>query len=83
MYHRQIKKYVSEGKICAISAEGLGKALIPIPSMDEQNRIVAILSKFDNLYNDISERIPAEIEARQKQYEYYRDKVLRFRKENK
>ena len=81
MYHRQIKKYVSEGKICAISAEGIGKALIPIPSMEEQNRIVTILSKFDGLCNEISEGIPAEIEARQKQYEYYRDKVLNFRKE--
>lgn len=80
MYHDQIKKYVSEGKICSISAVGLGKTLIPIPSMEEQNRIVSILERFDNLCNDISAGIPAEIEARQKQYEYYRDKLLTFKK---
>lgn len=79
IYHNQIKKYVSEGKICSISASGLGKALIPIPSIEEQNRIVSIIERFDNLCNDISKGLPAEIEARQKQYEYYRDKLLTFK----
>ena len=79
IYHSQIKKYVSEGKICSISASGLGKALIPIPSIEEQDRIVSILDKFDILTTDISAGLPAEIEARQKQYEYYRDKLLTFK----
>ncbi len=53
--------------------------LIPIPSLEEQERIVAILDKFDALVNDISQGLPAEIEARRKQYEYYRDKLLTFK----
>jgi type I restriction enzyme S subunit len=51
--------------------------------MEEQHRIVAILDKFETLVNDISEGLPAEIAARRQQYEYYRDKLLTFkRKEN-
>ncbi|HCQ5598564.1 restriction endonuclease subunit S [Clostridioides difficile] len=63
---------------------------IPIPypedkekSLAEQQRIVDILDRFDRLCNDISEGLPAEIEARQKQYEYYRDKLLTFKKKDK
>ncbi len=52
---------------------------IPFPSFEEQQRIVNILDRFDELCNDISEGLPAEIEARQKQYEYYRDKLLTFK----
>ena len=52
---------------------------IELPSIDEQKRIVSILDKFEKLCNDISEGLPAEIEARQKQYEYYRDKLLTFK----
>lgn len=77
-YHKQIKKYVSRGKICAISLDNIGKATIPIPPIAEQNRIAEILDEFDSLCTSISASIPAEIEARQKQYEYYRDKLLTF-----
>jgi type I restriction enzyme S subunit len=52
---------------------------VPIPSISEQARIVDILDRFDKLCNDISEGLPAEIEARRKQYEYYRDKLLTFK----
>ena len=52
---------------------------VPVPSLEEQQRIVEILDRFDKLCNDISEGLPAEIEARQKQYEYYRDKLLSFK----
>lgn len=52
---------------------------IPIPSLEEQQRIVDILDRFDKLCNDLSEGLPAEIAARQKQYEYYRDKLLTFK----
>lgn len=54
-----------------------------LPSLAEQERIVSILDRFDALCNDLSIGLPAEIEARQKQYEYYRDKLLTFKeKEN-
>jgi len=55
------------------------KYLIPIPPLSEQERIVEILDKFDSLVNDISIGLPAEIEARRKQYEYYRSKLLSFK----
>lgn len=51
---------------------------MPVPTMNEQQRIVAILDKFDALVNDISVGLPAELNARRKQYEYYRDKLLTF-----
>jgi type I restriction enzyme S subunit len=52
---------------------------IPIPPLPEQNRIVEVLDKFDSLVNDISVGLPAEIEARRKQYNYYRGKLLDFK----
>ena len=52
---------------------------IPIPPLPEQERIVNILERFDTLVNDIKSGLPAEIEARRKQYEYYRDKLLTFK----
>lgn len=52
---------------------------IPVPPLEQQQRIVDILDRFDTLCNDISSGLPAEIEMRQKQYEYYRDKLLSFK----
>lgn len=52
---------------------------IPIPPIEEQKRIVSILDQFDTLVNDISKGLPAEIEARRRQYEYYRDRLLTFK----
>ncbi|ENZ6662145.1 TPA: restriction endonuclease subunit S, partial [Escherichia coli] len=56
------------------------KILIPVPSMEIQERIVSILDKFDTLTNSITEGLPREIELRQKQYEYYRDLLFSFPK---
>lgn len=63
----------------AISDSNVKKYLIPIPPLDQQVRIVSILDKFHALVNDISIGLPGEIEARNKQYEYYRDKLLTFK----
>ena len=62
-----------------INANIVKNLKIPLPPLQEQERIVKILDKFDKLVNDISEGIPAEIEARRKQYEYYRNKLLNFK----
>ena len=59
--------------------EKIRKFSIPLPSLEEQNRIVSILDRFDALCNDLTSGLPAEIEARRKQYEYYRDKLLTFK----
>ena len=54
--------------------------LIPIPSISEQQRIVSILDRFDTLTTDLTQGLPAEIEKRKQQYEYYRDKLLTFKR---
>lgn len=81
-FHDQIKKHISSGKISAINEKGLSKVIIPVPSPEEQARIVSILDKFDTLTTSISEGLPKEIELRKKQYKYYRDKLLAFPKDN-
>ena len=62
-----------------VSGERLGEINLPVPSIEEQKRVVSILDRFDAICNDLTSGLPAEIEARQKQYEYYRDKLLRFK----
>jgi type I restriction enzyme S subunit len=57
----------------------LRKVSIPIPPITEQHRIATILDKFDALVNDISIGLPAELNARRKQYEYYRNQLLTFK----
>lgn len=66
------------GGLPIINTAKLATYKIPVPPIEEQERIVNILDRFDKLCNDISEGLPAEIEARRKQYEYYRDKLLSF-----
>ena len=78
VYHNQIKKYVSSGKICAISADGIGRAKLPVPSIEEQNRIVDVFDTFDVLCNDSELGILGEINLRSKQYEYYRDEIMSY-----
>ena len=62
-----------------LNLQQLNEFQIPIPPLPEQQRIVDILDKFDALVNDISIGLPAEIEARRKQYEYYRGRLLSFK----
>ena len=75
-FHDQIKKHVSSGKISAINAKGLGKTIIPIPSPETQTEIVRILDAFTLL----SAELTTESNARNKQYNYYRDLLLNFPK---
>ncbi len=72
-------KKVAGGTVKSIPMGELNKIVLPIPSLEEQERIVKILDRFDTLCNDISKGLPAEIESRQKQYDYYRDKLLTFK----
>ncbi len=80
-FQKQKNKYITGAKVRRVSRDNLAKMKIPIPSLAEQGRIVAILDKFDALTNSISEGLPREIELRKKQYEYYRDLLLNFPKE--
>lgn len=66
------------GTIQRLYNDNLMKAIIAVPSIEEQKRITTILDHFDTLCNDLTTGLPAEIEARKKQYEYYRDKLLTF-----
>lgn len=79
-YHLQIKKYVCEGKICSISSKSIGRSLIPVPSLQEQERIATILDRFESLTTSLQSGLPAEIAARRQQYEHYRDKLLTFKR---
>ncbi len=77
-----LEKLNTAGGVPSLTQTVLNKILIPLPPLEEQQRIVDILDRFDKLCNDISEGLPAEIEARQKQYEYYREKLLSFKNIN-
>jgi type I restriction enzyme, S subunit len=70
---------VRRASVPRLSRTVIEKIKIPIPPLAEQERIVAILDKFDALVNDISVGLPAELNARRKQYEYYRNKLLTFK----
>lgn len=79
-YHLQIKKYVCEGKICSISSKSIGRSLIPVPSLQEQERIANVLDRFESLTTSLQSGLPAEMAARRQQYEHYRDKLLTFKR---
>lgn len=79
-FQEQKRSFITGTKVLRVSPKSLEKIKIPVPPLPEQQRIVDVLDKFDALVNDISEGLPAEIEARRKQYEYYRDKLLTFKK---
>ena len=67
-----------DGTIKRLYNDRLLNTAIPVPSLSKQHRIVDCLDKFDTLVNDLTSGLPAEIEVRRKQYEYYRDRLLTF-----
>ncbi len=77
-FFKEKRKYAKGTKVIDVSANDMSKIQIPIPPLEIQKKIVSILDKFDTLTNSISEGLPREIELRTKQYEYYRDLLLRF-----
>ena len=77
-FFRQKRKYVVGTKVIEMSPKKLTEIVIPIPPLEVQAKIVSILDRFDTLCNDLTQGLPAEIAARRKQYEYYRDKLLTF-----
>lgn len=87
IYHYFTSKYFSDfvesvktgSTIPHLTQQGLVTLNIPIPTIEEQKRIVNILDKFDRLVNNVSEGLPAEIELRKQQYEYYKDRLLSFK----
>lgn len=79
LYWEQAEKLVSQGGQQQFNTNAVSRVKVPVPPLEVQQRIVGILDRFDALCNDITSGLPAEIEARQKQYEYYRDKLLTFK----
>src|SRR5690606_23177436 len=77
-FSNQKRKYAKGTKVIDVSAKDMEKIKIPVPPLEEQERIVSILDKFDTLTTSISEGLPKEIELRKKQYEYYRENLLTF-----
>ena len=74
-----LNQYKSQGAQPGLAVGNIENLMAPVPSLEKQKRIVNVLDRFDMLCEDISSGLPAEIEARQKQYEYYRDKLLTFK----
>lgn len=79
-FQMQKKKYITGTKVRRVNANDLTKIFIPVPPIEEQERIVSILDEFDTLTTSVNEGLPKEISLRRKQYEYYRNQLLSFTK---
>lgn len=78
-WDKQIRRLLQSSSMQNIPMEKIRKFEIAVPPLDVQNRIVNVLDNFEKICSDLNIGLPAEIEARQKQYEYYRDKLLTFK----
>ena len=76
---RMMEQKASNGTVKNLNAEIVKSLILPAPSLVDQRRVAILLDKFDILTNDISEGLPAELNARRTQYEYYRNKLLSFK----
>lgn len=80
---KQKRKYAHGTKVIEISPEQIAKIKIPLPPLPEQRRIADILDKFEALTTSLQDGLPAEIAARRKQYEHYREQLLSFKRKEK
>ena len=80
--YQVIEWKVEGGTIKRLYNDNIKNTVIPIPPLSEQERIVSILDRFEALTTDLTSGLPAEIKARQQQYEYYRDQLLTFKRAN-
>ena len=78
-FRSQLRRYISSSKISAVSIEKLGKVFIPVPTLQKQREVAEVLDAFDSLISDMRTGLPAEINTRHLQYEYYRSKLLSFK----
>lgn len=72
------KKYLNQGNFASVDMQMFYRFRMAIPPLEQQKRIISILDRFDTLCNSITSGIPAHINAVEKQYEYYRNKLLTF-----
>ncbi len=79
-FFKQKQKLAHGTKVIEVTPDKLKDVVIPIPTLEKQEQIVRILDSFESICNNITSGLPAEIEARHKQYEYYRDKLLTFKR---
>ena len=83
LYHlltkMNLNQYKSAGAQPGLAVSRIEKIVAPVPPIERQIRVARILDAFQMICSNFSEGLPAEIEARQKQYEYYRDKLLSFK----
>ena len=79
LFNMNLNKYSKGGGQPLVTGGALKKIVVPIPSIEEQEKIVHILDCFNSVCNDMVAGLPAEMEGRHKQYEYYRDKLLTFK----
>ncbi|MDE7137949.1 MAG: restriction endonuclease subunit S, partial [Ruminococcus sp.] len=79
LINMNLNQYAKGGGQPLVTTGQIKEIKIPLPTIEEQERIVKILDRFDMLCNDLTSGLPAEIVARKKQYEYYRDKILTFK----
>ena len=77
-FNKDKRRHAFGTKVIDVAPKNLAKIEFPLPSLEEQQRIVDILDRFDALTSSLSEGLPAELAARRSQYEYYRDQLLTF-----
>ena len=79
-FYSQKERLAHGTKVIEVTPDKMNDVIVPLPSLKRQDEIVGLLDKFDSYCTGIEDGLPAEIEARQRQYEYFRDKLLTFPK---